>query len=290
MSRKHISRFRRGIMDGLVRTGFRSFLAIALLLPLPAQHDAKKDDKPKHPAIGDPVAIAAGAKLFTASCAGCHGPKGEGGRGPNLRSRGSWHPLDEEELFQVIQKGVPGADMPGSNLPDEQIWRIVAFVRALTAPAIESPPSGDAKAGEELFWGKADCGRCHRILGRGGMLGPDLSNIGAVRPAEQLRESILQPDADGFPGYRGVVVKTAKGQIVRGVARNRTNYSIQILDESGKLHLIPMTDVREIDESKHSPMPGDYKQRLSREEIDNVVAFLSRQSVRPYVRGEKKEK
>jgi cytochrome c oxidase cbb3-type subunit III len=143
---------------------------LALLLtvvPLLAQH-VEGDKKSKHPAFSDPVAIAAGSKLFTNSCAGCHGPRGEGGRGPNLRNRGVWHTLDEQELFQTIQKGVPGADMPATNLPDDQIWQLAAFVRALSAPAIESKQPGDAAAGEALFWGKANCGNCHRVLGRGG--------------------------------------------------------------------------------------------------------------------------
>jgi cytochrome c oxidase cbb3-type subunit III len=137
------------------------------VVPLLAQH-VEGDKKSKHPAFSDPVAIAAGSKLFTNSCAGCHGPRGEGGRGPNLRNRGVWHTLDEQELFQTIQKGVPGADMPATNLPDDQIWQLAAFVRALSAPAIESKQPGDAAAGEALFWGKANCGNCHRVLGRGG--------------------------------------------------------------------------------------------------------------------------
>lgn len=258
------------------------WLTIFIAVPLIAQHGAEKDEKKKHPAFSDPQAIAAGAKLFTNSCAGCHGPRGEGGRGPNLRNRGAWHKLDEQDLFQTIQKGIPGADMPATNLPEEQIWQLAAFVRALAAPAIESNPTGDVAAGEAVFWGKGGCGSCHRILGKGGMLGPDLSNIGASRPVDQLREAILDPDADGFQGYRGVVAVTKTGQTIRGVARNRTNYSIQILDRKGDLHLLLTTDLRELKFSEHSPMPGDYKQRLSRQEINDVVAFLSRQSVRPY--------
>jgi putative heme-binding domain-containing protein len=247
-----------------------------------AQHVEKDQKSKQHPAFKDPTAIAAGAKLFTSSCAGCHGPRGEGGRGPNLRNRGAWHSLDEQDLFQTIQKGVPGADMPGTNLPEDQIWQLAAFVRALGAPAIEANPPGDAAAGETIFWGKAECGNCHRILGRGGMLGPDLSNIGALRPVDQLRQAIVDPDADGFPGYRGVTAVTKSGKTIQGVARNRTNYSVTILDNKGNLHTLPAGEISEMKLSEHSPMPSDYRKRLTRQEIDNVIAFLSRQSVRPY--------
>jgi cytochrome c oxidase cbb3-type subunit III len=268
----------------------RCIAALLAVVPLLAQHSDESDNKSKkHPAFKDPAAIAAGGKLFTNSCAGCHGPRGEGGRGPNLRNRGVWHSLDEQELFQTIQKGVPGADMPAANLPDGQIWQLAAFVRALSAPAIEAKPPGDPSAGEALFWGKANCGSCHRVLGRGGMLGPDLSNIGAQRPVDQLREALLDPDADGFRGYQGVTAVTKDGRTIAGVARSRTNYSVSVLDNSGKLHTLPAAELRDLKFSQHSPMPS-YKELLSREQLNDVIAYLSRLSVQPYTEtAEKKQ-
>lgn len=238
--------------------------------------------------MGNPQAIAAGKTLYMASCVACHGPNGQGGRGPNLRQRIAWHPLEDEALFKTIQKGVPGTDMPPANLPEERLWQMAAFVRSLTAPAIESPAAGDAAAGEALFRGKAGCSHCHRIQGVGGMLGPDLTNIAAIRPMADLRESILDPDADGFPRHKGVTVTLKSGRVVKGVARNRTNYSIQVQDAQGDLHLLRMADVKELTLSGHSPMPRDYKDKLSPEELDNLLAYLSRQSIRPYEAPEKK--
>jgi cytochrome c oxidase cbb3-type subunit 3 len=251
-------------------------------LPLAAQHAGSPEQAKSHPAIGDPQAIAAGQSLFATSCAACHGPAGEGGRGPNLLERGAWHPLREKDLFLTIKNGVPGADMPPTRLPDEKIWQLVAFVRSLTAPAIETRPPGDAAAGEKLFWGSAGCGNCHRIRGKGGLLGPDLSNIGALRSAEKLRQAIVDPDADGFRGYAGAEVVLADGRILTGVARNRTNYSLQLLDERGNVHLLQAAEIRQLRLSRHSPMPGDYAQRLAPNQIRDLVAFLAQQSVRPY--------
>lgn len=265
-------------------------ISIALLaIPLVAQHAAEDDKTKKNPAIGNPQAIAAGKKLYLTSCAGCHGTNGGGGRGPNLRVRGVWHPLDDDGLFKTIQKGVPGADMPAANLPEEQLWQVTAFVRSLTAPAAEANVPGDVAAGETVFWDKkAGCGNCHRVLGRGGMLGPDLSNIGALKAVEDIRESVADPDADGFLHYKGVTATLKDGRVIKGVARNRTNYSIQVQDGKGALHLLNMADVKELVISPHSPMPRDYGKRLSKEELDNLIAFLSKQSVRPYEASEKK--
>jgi mono/diheme cytochrome c family protein len=54
------------------------------------------------------------------------------------------------------------------------------------------------------------------------------------------------------------------------------------------LHVLPAGELRDIKFSEHSPMPS-YKQRLSREEIDNVIAYLSGLSVRPYTTMDKKQ-
>lgn len=260
-------------------------VCLAVALPLAAQQEK---DKAKNPAIGDPQAIDAGRKLFAAGCAACHGAEGQGGRGPNLYEQVFWHPLDEETLYKAVKNGIPGGGMPPANLPEDETWQVVAFVKSLTSPAIEGPaPPGDPAAGEKLFGGRAGCNSCHRIQGRGGALGPDLSNVGGTRPLPLLREAILDPDANGAPGYRAVTVVLRTGRTLHGVARNRTNYSLQLQDAEGNLHLLSMADVREMTLSKGSPMPKDFGKRLSAQEIDDLVAYLTRQSLRPVEKTKK---
>ena len=236
-----------------------------------------------HPALGDPEAIAAGAKLWARSCAGCHGLDGTGGRGPNLVRRPLWHPLSDERIFNVIRNGLPGANMPATNLSEEETWRLVAFLHALIGPAAENPSPGDAQAGADVFWGeKARCSTCHAIHGQGGRMGPDLTNIGGVRPLALIKESVLKPSREiDRLGQEGVTVRLADGSVIEGVARNRNNYSLQVVDRAGKLHLISMRDVKAIELLDRSPMPGDYERRLSAEELENLFAFLARQSARP---------
>ncbi len=259
-----------------------TLLFLLAALPLGAQHGRYLSDS-HHPAIGNPAAIAAGTKLFMGSCAGCHGPDGGGGaRGPNLVRRSLWHPLSDDAIFQVIRKGVPGTDMPPTKLGDEQTWNLVAFIHALTGPASTNPVPGDAAAGKAVYWGaKAGCSGCHAIRGDGGQLGPDLSNIGGSRPLAVIREAVMEPAKDlAYLGNEAATVVMKNGKMLEGVARNRSNYSLQLVDKQGALHLIQMNDVKQLTLSESTPMPTDFAKRLSREELRDLLAYLAAQDIR----------
>ncbi len=264
----------------MVRT-MRLYACLLLALPLVAQHGRYLNES-KNPAIGNPEAIAAGGKLFNGSCAGCHGRDGAGGRGPNLVRRALWHPLSDDAIFKSIRDGVPGADMPPTKLPDDQTWNLVAFVHAISGPAFENRNPGDPEAGSKVFWGsKAGCSNCHSIRGKGGRMGPDLSNIGGSRPLAVIREAIVEPSKDLFLlGNEAVTVTLNSGETIKGVARNRSNYSLQIIDRAGTLRLIDMAGVKDLAVSSKSPMPDGYAQKLTSEEMTDLLAFLARQALR----------
>jgi hypothetical protein len=51
-----------------------------------------------------------------------------------------------------------------------------------------------------------------------------------------------------------------------------------------------MADVKEMTISERSLMPSDYGQRLSKQELEDLLAFLARQSLRPPEAKTKMEK
>ena len=179
--------------------------------------------------------------------------------------------------------------MPATKLTDDETWHLVAFIHALTGPAAENPAPGDASAGEKVFWSeKAGCSNCHAIRGKGGLMAPDLTNVGGLRPMAVIKQAVLEPSEGLYMlGNEGVTVKLRNGKTIRGVARNRNNYSLQVIDSDGALHLISMSDVAELEIRESSLMPGDYGSRLSAAELENLFAFLARQSVRGSERANK---
>jgi putative heme-binding domain-containing protein len=234
-----------------------------------------------NPFAGNAEAAADGRKLFLQSCATCHGATGQGAEGqvegmrpPDLTRGGFKAGRRDDDLFRVISEGVLGTPMPSfKSFGTDQIWRLVTFVRSLSAvtPAL----NGDPAAGETLFWGKGGCGRCHQMGSRGGRLGPDLSRGGSGGNASnRLKESIVDPNADITPGYAIVTVVTANGQTITGVERWLDNFSVRLIDESGNEHSFLRDEVKSATREMRSLMPGNYGQILTEAEINNLVAYI----------------
>lgn len=261
------------------RLVFLLLLAVPLAAQNPALMEAVRDPN-EDVYIGKKEHVAAGAQLYALACAGCHGPTGEGGRGPNLVIGPAAQNKRPTQIYNGIKNGVPGGDMPPfGSMPDEQLWQMTAYVSSLSKPAYEVDVPGDTAAGRALYFGKAGCSKCHMIRGKGGALGPDLSNAGLQNYVIQLREGVLEPNKRITPGFDPVRLVTHGGRTIEGVAKNYTNYSIQLVDRAGELHLLPTNGLKEIVFLKNTWMP-DLTKRFSADELQNILAFVSRQATR----------
>jgi alcohol dehydrogenase (cytochrome c) len=233
-----------------------------------------------NPLAGSPAAVAAGERLYRQTCQACHGGQARGDRGPALATNNFAHGNDDADLFRNIRSGISGSAMPSfSKLTNDQTWQLVSYIRSLSGGGASEVVAGDPSAGEQLFYGKAACSSCHAVNARGGLVGPDLSAAGRTAAAT-LRAKILNPDTDVNPNERGrrapstVVVKTADGSELRGVLRIEDTFSLQMMDLSGKLHLLDKAHIQEERYEFKSLMPDDFAKRLSAPEIQNIVAYL----------------
>lgn len=234
------------------------------------------DQETRNPLGLNKLAVTAGGESFQSGCGSCHGSKGQGGRGPKLADNSRVREKSDKKIFEIIKFGVPGSVMPPSTLDETQVWQLVSFVRSLNANAAEQNVQGDISAGERLFFGAKKCSQCHMIRGRGGLIGPDLSTIGANRSVEKITESIKDPSLVVEPGFSSVTVVTRDGQHISGVAKNNSNFSIQILDATGTYHLLLKKDLVEVIHHQESLMP---RIDLTDSELQDLLAFLSRQTL-----------
>src|SRR5260370_19650288 len=208
------------------------------------------------------VDLATGEKLFQHHCALCHGPKGEGGRGPVLTQAKLSRAPDDAALLKVIEDGIRGTEMPGADsMSDREMRQTAAYVRSLGKTPLKPVP-GNPAHGAEIYRGKGGCANCHSIRGEGGISGPDLADVGGRRSGAYLRESLVDPEAAVPDGYLLVKVVAKDGRSVTGLRVNEDSFSIQIRDDSGRSHSFWKHEIMQIDKLRaKSPMPS-YKSRL----------------------------
>ncbi len=247
-----------------------------------AQEHTQQNEK--NPLAGNSAAITAGKRLYEQACQSCHGGEARGDRAPALVGGTYKHGSLDGEIFLSIRNGVPSTQMPPfKRLKTEQVWQLVSYLRSLNGAPIAASTeraTGNLMAGEQLFFGKANCAACHEVNARGTNVGPDLSNA-ARYAADTLRQKILDPSTSMNPNARGrrrgasvAVVKTKDGNTIRGLVRSEDTYSMVLADTTGKLHLLNKKNLAEVRYEAGSLMPNDYGKQLSEPELDNLIAFL----------------
>lgn len=225
---------------------------------------------------------AHGQRHYQTHCASCHGLQGEGGRGPTLTLAALPRATDDTALVGIVQRGIPGTDMPRTRLERDEIWQVAAYVKSLGQVNAE-PTKGDAGRGEQIYASKGGCGFCHSIRGRGGALGPDLTAIGLRRGAAHLRKSLTDPGADVPRSFRGdprenflqVRAVTRQGKELVGVRVNEDTFTLQMRDLSGRLHSFDKSSLRELHKEWGNTSMTAYGDTLSADELDDLVAYLA---------------
>ena len=97
---------------------------------------------PANPYANDQVALTEGRRLFVwYNCSGCHGGHGGGGMGPSLRDPIWVYGSSDAHIFASIAEG-RGMGMPawGTKVPEDQIWKLVAYIKSMRTPQEPDPP------------------------------------------------------------------------------------------------------------------------------------------------------
>jgi mono/diheme cytochrome c family protein len=80
--------------------------------------------------LQDPAVIEAGARVFRQNCTHyCHAKEGRVARAPALRGRD----LPIDYLYERITKGAPPMPAYGTVLSQDDLWRVIAYLRSLAS-------------------------------------------------------------------------------------------------------------------------------------------------------------
>lgn len=214
-----------------------------------------------------------GFRLYRANCTTCHGDNGDGVPGIDLRRGQFRRASSDADLIRLIANGIPGTAMPPHRFVSADLAGLVAYIRSLRDFETGAVALGDAGRGQKLFEGKGGCAKCHRVNGKGSRVGPDLSDIGAIRAPDSLEKSVVDANSAVLPINRSIRAVTRNGQVYRGRRLNEDTYTVQIIDEQERLISLDKTTLRQYTVVKTSSMPS-YKDELTAEELSDIVAYL----------------
>ncbi len=156
--------------------------------------------------------------------------------------------------------------------------------------------NGNPYAGKKLF--QSVCSRCHKLFDNGGEIGPDLTGYQRDQLQTLLR-NVIAPSLEIREGYRTVQILTSDERVLTGFIESRTDADQSTVHEKelnnrstdgqpqkgiirqivirsidGASHVIQADEIVEIKEQLLSLMPDGLLDKLSDQEVVDLIAYL----------------
>lgn len=217
--------------------------------------------------------IEHGARLYGAHCSPCHGADGALVATVDLRRGVFRFGSSDEALARTIARGIPGTAMTPQTFTAAELHAIVAYIRSMRDGGARPVAAGDPGIGQTLFETKG-CFSCHRVHGKGSLFSVDLSDIGAIRSADALQRALADGTGVVAPQRRFIRAVTADGRTIAGRRLNEDTFTVQLLDDRGRLISLVKSELRAYSTERTSPRPAS-KDALTAEERAHLAAYLA---------------
>lgn len=148
-----------------------------------------------------------------------------------------------------------------------------AWVAALAA---EVKANGDAAKGKVVFNAPLSaCIACHKVAGQGGIVGPELDNVGRGVPVELLIEAVVWPNRQIKEGYVATTLELKDGRRLQGYKVSEAGGELQLRDLlNGQTTRFTPAQIQKKQEAG-SLMPEGLILNMTREELRNLIAYLA---------------
>jgi len=135
---------------------------------------------------------------------------------------------------------------------------------------------GDAQEGRTVFFEKpeASCVRCHKIGNEGNEVGPNLTGLGTRQTREYILESIIFPNKKIAPGFETLLVTLKNDTSYAGILKAEGDLTLEINSPEDGLVKINKPDIKARSRGL-SGMPEELRQVLTKQDVRNLVEFLS---------------
>jgi hypothetical protein len=122
----------------------------------------------------------------------------------------------------------------------------------------------------------AQCYKCHRFAGQGGIQGPDLTASSQRFSPKDMLTAIIEPSKEISDQYEATIFQTEEETIIGRVANLNANMlmvSTNMLDP-GSFANLDRNDIVDTKPSKVSMMPSGLLDTLSAEEVIDLLVYL----------------
>jgi putative heme-binding domain-containing protein len=118
------------------------------------------------------------------------------------------------------------------------------------------------------------CVSCHKLGGVGKEIGPDLTKLDPKYDAAEILKHLLDPSLKIDEKYQPWMFVTSEGKSVTGTILREDKATVTVALTDGQQVVLKTSEIDEREKSKISIMPQGVLNRLTREEILDLVAYL----------------
>ena len=125
--------------------------------------------------------------------------------------------------------------------------------------------------GREIF--NKVCGKCHKLNGEGGELGPELTGSGR-RDLDYILQNVVDPSAMVERSFRMTIIDTLDGKTYSGFIAEQNDEVLKLRTPDGEI-ILKRADVESMTPTKFSIMPDGILDQLTPEQVRMLVAYLT---------------
>lgn len=169
--------------------------------------------------------------------------------------------LSVAAVFSALGAGEPDGKIPYNA---DLVQKILADARA----------NGDPRRGAIVFGlPTSACLSCHKVGVNGGVVGPELSRVGACLSPAEIVEAVLWPNRTVKPEFKASTFALADGRVLQGIVRQEGGSEVVLIDATGKPQRLRKQDI-EARQELGSLMPEGLTAALSTEQRRDLIRYL----------------
>jgi len=159
-------------------------------------------------------------------------------------------------------------DEASAQLSAQESASLNKYLEMLTPESLEA---ADAKRGYKIY--HETCGKCHKLFGEGGEIGPELT--GTTRYSlDYLLINIVAPSLEVPAAYQTEIFLTIDGDLLTGVVVEENDEKIIIMTAERPRVEIYQEDIEDRKLSKLSIMPPGQLDAMSPDEVRDLIKYL----------------